>query len=119
MEEKMMLSNAVDLLKSRGFENIRADVDNFERPARLIQKGKDKNEFTPDLTAKQQDGKFYFEIVRKAKRDKRKLVDKWTLLSTLAQQRNGNLFLLVPHGKLTYTQKILREYHIDAEIIKI
>ncbi|MGK7395419.1 MAG: hypothetical protein ACNS62_12660 [Candidatus Cyclobacteriaceae bacterium M3_2C_046] len=118
MEDQALLNDAVNLLKTKGFENIRANHENLEKPAKLVNRGSDQ-EFIPDLTAKIRDGKCYFEIVRKAKRDKKSLIDKWTLLSALASHRNGTFFLLVPHGKLAYTNKILQENKIEAEIIKI
>jgi hypothetical protein len=118
MEEKSILSNAVDILKSKGFEHIQADVEEFERPAKLIKRGSDMV-FTPDLTAEQNDGKCYFEIVRTAKRDKSQLIDKWSLLSAVAKHKNGHFFLLVPDGKMNYAQKILKEQKIEAEIIKM
>lgn len=118
MEDKNMLSDAVSLLKDRGFKNIKADHEDLEKPSKLVKRGGGK-EMIPDLTAKLRDGKCYFEIVRKAKRDKRQVIDKWTLLSALAKHKNGEFFLLVPHGKLSYTRKILNEHKIEAEIIKI
>jgi hypothetical protein len=118
MEEKSILSNAVNILKSKGFEHIQADGEEYERPAKLIKKGTDMV-FTPDLTAEQNHGKCYFEIVRTAKRDKSKLIDKWSLLSAMAKHKNGHFFLLVPDSKMNYAQKILKEERIDAEIIKM
>ncbi len=118
MEEKSILSYAANILKSRGFEEIHADVEEFDPPSRLLKKGSD-TEFTPDLTAKQNEGKCYFEIVRTAKRDKSRLIDKWSLLSAVAKHKNGHFFLLVPDGKMNYAQKILKDENIEAGIIKI
>ncbi len=56
--------------------------------------------FMPDLTARMNNHKFYFEIVDYPKKNKDLIVTKWMLLSTLAKQRTGELFLMVPHGKL-------------------
>ncbi|MFW5700913.1 MAG: hypothetical protein ACOCWM_04410 [Cyclobacteriaceae bacterium] len=118
MENNTMISNALDIIINKGFKNIRADYKDYEKPAKLKLKGSDQ-EVIPDFTAKEEDGKYYFEIVRKAKRDKKAVVHKWTLLSTLANLRNGKFILLVPHGTLTYTRKLVEEHNIDAEIIKI
>ena len=118
MDNATIETTALDTIKNKGFKNIRADHENYEKPAKLKLKGSD-HEVVPDFTAKEENGKFYFEIVRKAKRDKKQVIDRWTLLSTLAGMRNGTFFLMVPHGKLTYTRKILEENQIEAEIIKI
>jgi hypothetical protein len=117
-EQDSLMLNAVDLLKNRGFNNIRANHSDYEKPASLKQKGSEKT-FVPDLTARQDESKCYFEIVRKDENDKKEQVKKWSLLSTLAKFRNGSFFLLVPHGKLNYTRQIVEYNSIEAEILKI
>lgn len=118
MEDKLMIARAVDILRNRGFENIRADVGELEKPSRITKKGTDV-EFTPDLTALFRDGQCYFEIVKKSRKDKAGLINKWSLLSMIARMRNGSFFVMTPQGKLNYTQKLISENKIQAEIIKM
>ncbi|MDQ3394177.1 MAG: hypothetical protein M3512_08720 [Bacteroidota bacterium] len=82
----------MDIIKSRGFLNIRAVISDYETLAKLTSKGTEKS-FIPHITARTDQGKHYFEIVSKTKKDPKKLVDKWTLLSSLAEIKNGTFFL--------------------------
>lgn len=118
MTQDTLIVDAVTLLKDKGFENIRVDLDDYEKPSKLQKKGSPKA-YIPDLTAKQDDGKCYFEIVRKSENNEGEQIEKWSLLSTLAKHRNGKFFLLVPHGKLNYTRQILEKNDIEAEVVKL
>lgn len=110
--------SALDIIKSRGFESIRAVISDYESPARLTKKGTEKS-FIPHITARTNNGKHYFEIVSKSKKDPVELINKWMLLSSLAELRNGTFFLVVPHGKLSYTNNLLQEHSINATLLKI
>jgi len=110
--------SALDIIKSRGFINIKAVISDYETPSKLTKKGTEKS-YTPHITAKTDQGKHYFEIVSKTKKDPEKLVDKWTLLSSLADVRNGTFFLVVPHGKLSFTKNILKQHSIHANVLKV
>ncbi|CAN5222911.1 hypothetical protein BH23BAC1_BH23BAC1_26600 [soil metagenome] len=113
-----LLYSAIDIIKAKGFEHIRASISDYEDPAPLTKKGTEKS-FIPDITARTSQGKSYFEIVPKSTSNIKNLVDKWTLLSSLAQHRNGTFFLLVPHGKLSFTNKLIEKHSISADILKI
>jgi hypothetical protein len=113
-----LIYSAIDLIKAKGFEEIRAGISDYDNPAPLTKMGTKKS-FVPDITARSSQGKSYFEIVPKSTANLKNLVDKWTLLSSLAQHRNGTFFLLVPHGKLSFTNKIIAQYSISADILKI
>lgn len=110
--------SALEVIKSRGFLNIRATISDYESPSKITKKGTEKS-FTPHITARTDQGKHYFEIVSKTKKDPEKLVDKWTLLSSLADLRNGTFFLVVPHGKLSFTKNILKQHSINADVLKV
>lgn len=110
--------SAIDIIKSKGFEEIRAGISDYDNPAPLTKKGTEKS-FTPDITARTSQGKSYFEIVPKSTTNIKNMIDKWTLLSCLAQHRNGTFFLLVPHGKLSFTNKLIAKHSISADILKI
>jgi len=113
-----MIARAVDILRSRGFENIRADIGELEKPSRITQKDSGV-EYTPDLTALFGDGQCYFEIVGKSKKNKNRLISKWSLLSMIARMRRGSFFVMTPQGKLNYAQKLIKENNIQAEIIRM
>ncbi|MCB0375845.1 MAG: hypothetical protein KDD04_08000, partial [Sinomicrobium sp.] len=61
--------------------------------------------------------KSYFELVQKTD-ELQEVITKWKLLSNLASFKDGKLFLIVPHGNLAFTNRILDNYSIQAEVIK-
>lgn len=113
-----LVNSAVNLLESRGFDEIRADLDDYTRPATLSQRN-GEIEYTPDLTARSASGKCYFEIVTKEKKSDDKVIGKWKLLSTLAKMKNGTFFLLVPRGMMRFCTETIKEYNITADILQI
>ena len=111
---KVVISKVVT---PKGFKMIRANIDNFDAPSKLNRKG-DNDYFVPDITGILNGRKSYFEVAMKT--DKiRHLVTKWKLLSNMARFKEGKLFLLVPKGHLAFTNKIIKDYAISAEVIKI
>ncbi|MEL6140214.1 MAG: hypothetical protein AAFU67_01180 [Bacteroidota bacterium] len=106
------------VVKKKGFDEVRANVEGYETPAK-IRRGKDSEEyFIPDVTGEVNGRKSYFELGMKTN-DERLLVTKWRLLSSLAAYKNGKLYLAVPRGHMAFTNRILADYPIQAEIVKI
>ena len=106
-------------LRHKGYDHIRAQaLDDYQEPAELKKMGEDEG-YKPDLTARRDASKYYFEIVDYSQKDKDAVVTKWMLLSALAKQRTGELFLMVPHGKLNFTNRIVKDYGIAAQILPI
>ncbi len=106
------------IVKKKGFENIRANAEGYETPAK-IRRGKDTEEyFIPDVTGEVNGRKSYFELGMKSE-DERELVTKWRLLSSLASYKHGKLYLAVPRGHMAFTNRILADYPIQAEVVKL
>ncbi|MEM9931031.1 MAG: hypothetical protein AAF840_14510 [Bacteroidota bacterium] len=106
------------VVKKKGFENIRANAEGYETPAK-IRRGKDTEEyFIPDVTGEVNGRKSYFELGMKSD-DERELVTKWRLLSSLANYKHGKLYLAVPRGHMAFTNRILADYPIQAEVVKL
>ncbi|MDO1445827.1 hypothetical protein Q0590_06170 [Rhodocytophaga aerolata] len=108
-----------EYLKKKGYENIQAQgIDEYQDPAHITRKGADES-FTPDLTARRDGSKHYFEVVDYPKKDKNLIVSKWMILSTLAKQLNGKLHLMVPHGQMSFTNRIIQSNNIDAQVLSL
>ncbi|WP_421879338.1 hypothetical protein [Marinoscillum sp.] len=112
-----VLANVIDKVKKQGYDNIRADLSDYEAPHQLIGKTNNVN-FTPDVTATKNEGKAYFEISTKMD-DPNDLVNKWKLLETLANMKNGTFQIYVPHGHMKFTQELIKDHNIHAELLKI
>lgn len=111
------LSDVIQQIKKQGYDNIRADLNEYEPPNQLIGKTKKLN-FTPDATATKNEGKAYFEISTKMDNPS-DLINKWKLLETLAHMKNGKFEIYVPHGHMKFTEEIVRVNNINAILKKL
>ncbi len=109
---------AVQLLESKGYKNIKADLPDFEQPTKFIEK-ESEQAYAPDLTGQTLLGKDYFEIVDSKDKDENNVISRWKLFSNIARIKNGKFFLLVTHGYNAYVQKILKNYDIEANVLKL
>ncbi len=114
---KESIDRAVDYVENLGFENIRARYEGYEDPATLRLKGSDVS-FTPDITATKNGAKFYFEIADRNE-EVGDVAGKWKLMATLASMKQGDLRIFVPYGSMKYTNEILKNKDIHAEVIKL
>lgn len=112
-----LLSSVIERVKKQGYDNIKADLGDYESPYQLIGQTKDVN-FTPDVTATKNDGKAYFEISTKVD-NPNDLINKWKLLETLASMKKGKFQIFVPHGHMKFTQELVRDNNINAQVIKL
>lgn len=112
------LQQAVRLLEKRGYSDIKAELPEYESPTSFTEKTSDKS-YTPDLTGEKDLGKDYFQVVEGDKKNIQDVVSKWKLFSNLAKIKNGQFYLLVPYGRKKYTTELVKEYNIDAELMKL
>ena len=106
------------VVKKKGFENICANAEGYETPAKIRRSKESDEYFIPDCTGEVNGRKSYFELGMKTE-DERQLVTKWRLLSSLASYKHGKLYLAVPRGHMAFTNRILADYPIQAEVVKI
>lgn len=112
------LEKVIEHIENQGFKEIRADHNNYDKPARLVSQSKDDT-FIPDATAKSRLGIIhYFEISKRVKQP-RKLINKWKVLEALAGIKSGSLNIFVPHGSMKFTQDLVSQHNIQAELVKI
>jgi hypothetical protein len=107
------------IVRPRGFSDIRANIDGYEAPAKLSRANDSDDEaFIPDITAVSHGRKSYFEIATKTDRTQ-EVISKWQLLSRLANFKSGKLFLIAPRGHVAFTERLLKQYDITAELIRL
>lgn len=117
-KDAALIRDAIEgYVSPRGFKDIRANIENFETPARLSREEKD-NAFIPDITGVLNGRKSYFEVALKTEKI-RQVVTKWKLLSTIARFKRGKFILLVPSGHYAFTNRLLKKYPIEAKVVKI
>lgn len=117
-----MIKTLIEKVVTRkGFDEVKANVEGYETPTK-IRKGKDSDQYyIPDVTGEVNGRRSYFELGLKAvdSDGERKVITKWRTLSSLAARKNGKLYLAVPRGHMAFTNRILADYPIQAEIVKI
>lgn len=117
-EYKVLLQRAVEHISSRGFNTIKADLEGYEHPTHYKAQNNKQLNFSPDITAMNERGKYYFEIAKKTE-STRELVSKWKLLETMAEMKNGQLNILVPYGQNRFAQELIAQHNINANLIKL
>lgn len=105
-------------LESRGFSNIKADIEGYETPKSYIKKSTG-NAVTPDITAVKNGRKYLFDISLKS--DKPKLLkSKWVLLDTLSRMKSNRFRIITFRGSYKFTDTLLKELNLgNKEPIKI
>jgi hypothetical protein len=118
IKEDDMIRKALDeVLAKRSFDKVKANIEGFETPS-AISKASGEGAFVPDITGIRKGRKSYFELAIKNGKIKETL-NKWKVLSTLADLRNGKFYLLVPKGNYAFVNRMMNRDSLDAQIIKI
>ncbi|GEM_PF-271556 len=109
---------AVKMLERKGYQEIKTSLPDYEEPTAFNQVDTDEV-YQPDLTARTAFSKHYFEIIEDKSENKLRVAGKWKLMSKLAEIKNGKFFVLVPHGMMSYTNRLLESQNIKAEVLKL
>lgn len=111
------LQTVIKGLELKGYEGIRADLPELERP--LGFSGVDKDlEYVPDISATKYEATSFFEISHKTP-NVQQLVTKWKLLATVAGLKRGKLTIYMPKGTAKFTRELVERYKIQAELEKL
>lgn len=112
-----LMEKALEYVQQKGFDNIKAaSHDNFDDTTSFSKNG-DKT-VSPDITATKRGGKSYFQISLKND-DEQSTVSKWKLFATLAEMKNGSLYILAPRGHKSFTINLVKDYNINAQVVSI
>ena len=112
-----MLEDSVQYLERRGFENIKADHENYETPKSFVQK-KNEQVITPDIVAEKAGRKFYFELGLKSQKPNL-LKSKWRLLDVVSQMKDHRFKVITTRGHYKFTNEMLKDLNLNKELIKI
>jgi hypothetical protein len=101
---------------NRKFNHLKANCEGYETPTPYQRQG-DEEVFVPDISGRRRTAKYFVEIVASTE-NKKRMISKWRLLSTLAGMKGGKLYLLAPRGYKAFTQRILEKYALgNAELV--
>jgi hypothetical protein len=100
MDEKLkrgILHAIQSYLKNKGFEEFKADLEEFDKPKKIVEKQSGEI-FQPDLTATHKSAPYLFNIEMGDKLEQRRdeFVRMCNVLQEFATSRDGKLYLIVP-----------------------
>ncbi|WP_031426846.1 hypothetical protein [Flavimarina sp. Hel_I_48] len=111
------LSETIQYLEDRGFENIKADIEGFETPKSYLKKGSEVS-ITPDIVAERDGERHIFEISLKSKKP-RLLKSKWLFLDVLSNMKQYRFKIVTTRGHYKFTDETLSSINLDKKMIKI
>lgn len=111
------LSQTIQYLENRGFENIKADMEGFETPKSYLKKGSEVT-ITPDIVAERDGERHIFEISLKSKKP-RLLKSKWLFLDVLSKMKQYRFKIVTTRGHYKFTDETLSSINLDMKTIKI
>lgn len=117
MKDKLF-EKAIAWAEKKGFQKIKANVENFESPRSFTISSGEKT-IAPDVTGVKMGRKSFIQIALKTD-NKRDVVSKWKLFGTLAARKGGKLYLLAARGHKSFAQGIVRDYNLqNATVVSI
>jgi len=118
-ENLEFLKESISYLENKGYSNIKADVEGYEKPKSYIKKGKNsESSITPNIVAEKAGRKHYFEIGLKSE-EPTLLKSKWRFLDVLTRMRDDRFKIITRRGHYKFTQDMLDDLNLDKEPIKL
>lgn len=117
-ENTEFLEKSIHYLEATGFENIKADLEGYEKPKSYSRKGADEK-ITPDIVAVKNGRKYFFDISLKSEKP-RLLKTKWLFLDTLSRMKSNRFRIITTRGHYKFTDTMLEDINLsNKEPIKI
>lgn len=118
LENTEFLEKSIHHLEATGFENIKADLEGYEKPKSYSRKGADEK-ITPDIVAVKNGRKYFFDISLKSEKP-RLLKTKWLFLDTLSRMKSNRFRIITTRGHYKFTDTMLEDINLsNKEPIKI
>lgn len=117
-ENTEFLEKSIHHLEATGFENIKADLEGYEKPKSYSRKGAEEK-ITPDIVAVKNGRKYFFDISLKSEKP-RLLKTKWLFLDTLSRMKSNRFRIITTRGHYKFTDTMLEDINLsNKEPIKI
>ena len=112
------LEKSIHHLEATGFENIKADMEGYEKPKSFSRKGAE-DKITPDIVAIKNGRKYFFDISLKSEKP-RLLKTKWLFLDTLSRMKSNRFRIITTRGHYKFTDTMLEDINLsNKQPIKI
>lgn len=109
-ENKEFLEKSINHLEAKGFKNIKADLEGYDRPKSYVRKGSD-TKITPDIVAVKNGRKYFFDISLKSEKP-RLLKTKWLFLDTLSRMNSNRFRIITTKGHYKFTDTMLSDINL-------
>lgn len=111
------LTETIEYLENKGFENIKADAEGYETPNSFTRQ-ETGNSLTPDIVAEKRGIKYFFEVSLKSTKPKL-LKSKWLLLDTLTRMKDYRFRIITTKGHLSFTRDMIADTNLNKDFIRI
>ncbi len=118
MKKNTFIEKAIVWAEKKSTTPVKATIEGYDTPAGFKNQSTEET-IQPDLSFTTKDGSVHYSDIAMKEPDVRKLVTRWRLFSTMATVKKGHFHLLAPKGHKMFTQKIVDDYNINAEIHSI
>ncbi|NNE28952.1 MAG: hypothetical protein HKN16_04925 [Saprospiraceae bacterium] len=113
-----IFQKSIDHIQSLGYQNIKADFKEFERPKSYLKKGSDVS-VTPDIVAEKGGQMHVFELGLKSQEPKL-LKSKWMFLETLSKFKSYKFNIITTRGHVKFTDTLIHDLGFSPnQLIKL
>lgn len=111
-EHDRIIKEVVEILKNRGYNDVRADLDGNERPKRIEWKSTGEG-FLPDVSG-HKDWFRIFEVETEDSIDDDHTESQWKLFAAYAKANDAMFYVVFPNGCVEKVKNRLEELQIEA-----
>ena len=112
VEHDRLVKKVVDLLGDKGYENIKADLSDFEKPKKIVWQSTGEGRI-PDVTVFKDDFRI-FEVETADSVEDEHTAEKWKLFSSYAEVNDAMFYVVFPKGAVEMVKKRIKELGVDA-----
>jgi hypothetical protein len=110
-EHVAFIEKSVHHLEARGFDQIRVDLEGYDRPKSFLRK-RDGTNVTPDIVANKDGKRYFFEISLKTD-EPQLLKTKWVFLDALSRMKSDAFRIITTKGHYKFTDSVLEDINLS------
>ncbi len=111
-DHERLVKKVVELLGGKGYENIKADLPDFEKPKKIVWQSTGEG-FFPDVTVYKDDFRIFKVVTADFAADD-KTDEVWKLFASYAEVNDAMFYVVFPKGVIGKVKKIINEIGVDA-----
>ncbi|MEA1785722.1 hypothetical protein U1E44_06445 [Arenibacter sp. GZD96] len=117
-ENEAFLKKSIQHLELHGFEQIKADLEGYDRPKTYHKKDSEIS-ITPDIVAYKNGRRYVFDISLKSEKA-RLLKSKWLVLHALSRLKDHRFKIITTKGHYKFTNDMIKDINLSEEsLLKI